>query len=182
MKRRLVFLVLIIIFSQAVVAASGTRIEISVSPPPISYQLIVMRDKVHYSSTSGWSGKLGCSFDVGKINLGLIVQYSNFRYSEFSESYHVIGINAKLGFPKKLSEKISFDGNINVGIDIRSIYSTTRVYPSLGVYTGFALGVNEKLAITAGADIKLAIQPNITGYYNAIDCVVMGNIGLRITI
>ena len=179
MKKRLACLILIICFSHAIVAASGTIIDISVSPFG-SFQLMIMRAKVHYSSTSGWGGKFGCALDAGKINLGFIVQYSNFRYKEFSEPYHVIGINAKLGFPKKISEKVSFDGNVNIGMDIRSIYSTTQVFPSIGIYAGFNFGVSEKVVITNGVDIELSIQPSKYEYNNSIDIGILGNVGIQI--
>jgi len=178
MKRRIITIILIIVFINICAFASSWTIDLGGSP--YSYQLITMRSNVHYNSTYGGGGDLGFSFNTGKINLGMAFQYSAYKYAEFTEPYRVFSLCAKIVFPKQISEKTSFDTTIKAGIDIRSIYSTSRVFPTLGLNTGFAFKISEKLALTTGIDLKITVQPSHIGYNNSIDFEAKGNLGLRV--
>lgn len=171
-------------------------IEIQVSP--FSAQKIMYRNTVEYNSQYGFGGKIGYSYnynpylytgaDVTYSNynlylyIGADVTYSNYKYAEKQNRYVVFGLMAKTGFILGFGGAFKTDFALKAGIDLRHWGNSSKLYPTLGLYLGAFYSLNEKIAVTAGADLNVAVQENINPVYNSVDVALVCNTGVRVSL
>lgn len=180
MKRIFVFLMVSLVVISALFASSSS-IEAQFSP--FSFQKIKTNVPADFNSKYGWGLKVGYRYNFTKLYYaGADVSYLDYKYTDQSNHYHVCSIVAKFGIIANISNSFKVDVNLGSGMDIRSWGSTTKTYPTFGLYAGGIYYVSEKVGITAGADLRFTWQKNNDKTFNSFDLNIVSNLGARINL
>jgi hypothetical protein len=89
---------------------------------------------------------------------------------------------AKTGFILDFGGAFKTDFALKAGIDLRHWGNSAKLYPTVGLYLGAFYSLNEKIAVTAGADLNVAAQQNINPVYNSVDGALVCNTGVRVSL
>ena len=154
MKKPIIVMILLVLAISCVFAGKSS---ITVKVSPYSYQYV--EKDAGYSSTYGFSFQTGYRYDFNKgLSVGADLKYSNYRYNELSNAYHVISLMPNAGWSFFFGDKWSATANLGAGIQKRIIGDKSALFFATNLYLGAGYKVTEKVAITLGADLGLAFQ------------------------
>ena len=164
--------------------ASGTSksvVEVQISP--FSVQKIMFRNTAEYDSKYGFGLRVGYLYNYEQyLYAGADLSCSNYKYEKEQNRYLVLGLMGKIGFFLDFDGAFKTDFALKAGVDLRKWADTAKFYPTVAVYLGGQYAVNEKIAVTLGADFKAASQQNKNIAYNSLDLAINCYTGISINL
>ena len=120
------------------------------------------------ASAGDFKSKYGFGFKAGYryiLDNGLVIEadakYSNFKYEDVDNRYHVISFMAKVGGSQTIN-KITVTVDLGGGPQLRILGDMCIVTLGLSLYSGVGYAVSDAVSIECGADMGIAFQKNST--------------------
>lgn len=155
MKKKVIFTLLLCIIVLSCTYASSFSAEVKASP--YSFQF-AKRDADHFSKY-GFGAEIGAGYNIWEgLSAGVDIKYSNYKYDEVSDKYHVIAFTPNVGWTQSFSDKWSATAKLGAGLQFRIIGDAKGKFFALNLYLGAGYALNEKITLTAGVDLGLAFQ------------------------
>ena len=155
-KKPVIMMILLVLALSCVFAGNSS---VTVKASPYSYQYV--KKDAGYSSTYGFGFEAGYGYDFCKgLSVGADIKFSDYRFDELSDGYHVISLMPYLGWTGNVGDKVSVTANLGTGMQERIIGDRHALFFAMNLYLGAGYKVTDKVALTAGADLGLAFQEN----------------------
>ncbi len=154
---------------------------ITLNANPYAFQHIGFHNDEKFNSDYGFGVNTGYRYSFGLFNAGLEVGYSNFKYDEY-DRYHILSFTGLGGISYHFTPKFFGDFDLGAGLDIRFVGDEHRANFSAMARLGAGYWLTDLIAITGGADLKLAWQSHETDDLKSTDLGVYVNVGTKISL
>ena len=146
---------------------------------PYSVQFVKIQDKTY---TSGYSFglKAGYRHPVGNFTFGADFSYQSYKYEKHLKRYTVLSLKGRAAYMFNITDQISLDAGLGVGVDLRMTDSGTLPNFSLGADLNVGYQITDNIRITAGADFRLGVQDGAE--YKSLDFEIIPMIGAVYTL
>ena len=157
-KKTMVVLCLCIV---ALSCAFAGESSVVVQASPYSHQT-ASASAGDFKSTYGFGLKAGYRYKLDNgLVIGADVKYSNFKYADVDNRYHVISLMAKVGGSQTI-KKLTVTLDLGCGAQMRILGKKSIATLGLNLYSGVGYAVSDKVSIECGADMGIAFQKNST--------------------
>ena len=150
--------------------------ETVVNIAPYSFQNVNV-DSENYGSSYGFSLSAGYRHGIWKgLSVGGDIEYSVYRYRQLEKAYNVVGVTADADWTFRFATAMYADAGLGLGFEERIIGTVSAGAFCMKIYGNFAYGFNERIAATAGLDLRMAFQKGSS------DFSVVPSLGARVTL
>ena len=154
---------------------------ITLNANPYAFQHITLHNKDTFNSKYGFGVNAGYRYSFGLFNAGLEVGYNNFKYEDY-DRYHILSFTGLCGISYYFTPKFFGDLDLGAGLDLRFMNDETRANFSALARVNAGYWISDLIALTGGADIKLAWQDHEVRDLDSTDFGVYVNVGTKISL